>query len=272
MIDEYQIEIAGIPVHCYEAGSGFPILFFHGSGAGVSIMSNFRRVLPLLATHYRVLGADLVGFGKSGLKETRPYFDMDLWVRQVIGLIDHSGADRVALVGHSLSGPIVLKAAARDPRVAAVFTTGTMGTSTDRIRQGPRWRFPDGREAVQAAVERTMYDPAQATPDEVERRLAVLSAPGYAEYFESMFGDDHEQLVEKSALTDDELAAISCPVVLLHGRNDRSFAPEETSLPLGASIADADVVVLARCAHSVAHERPEIFVSTVRATLDGRTH
>ena len=267
MIDEFDIDHNGIRIHCYEAGSGFPILFFHGSGAGVSIPSNFRRVLPDLASDFRVLGQDLVGFGKSGLKPTQPFFDIELWVEQVIGAIDHFGLERAALVGHSLAGPIVLKAASRDQRVAAVFTTGTMGTTSAFVANGPRWRVPESRAAVQSSVERTMYDPSLATDDEVERRLAVLESPGYAEYFATMFAGDADNYVDGSALSDADLARVACPVVLFHGRSDRSFQPNETSIPLGERLPNADVVVLSRCAHSVAHERPEVFTSVVRSVL-----
>lgn len=267
MLTERDILVDGIPVHLYEAGEGFPILFFHGSGAGVGILSNFRNVLPELAAQFRVVGSDLIGFGKSGLKPERPYFDLDLWLRQISAVIDDVGAERVALVGHSLSGSFVLKAAAIDKRVAAVVTTGTMGAASEYIANGPRWKFPAGREAVRAAVERTMFDPALATDDEVERRLSVLERPGYEDYFNEMFGGSPEELIDVTAVTEQELAAITCPVVLMHGRQDRSFTPEETSLRLGSALPDADVVVLNRCAHSVAHERSDMFVAVVTTLL-----
>lgn len=267
MIDEYDIDVDGIPVHCYEAGGGTPLLFLHGSGFGVNILSNFRRAIPVLANDYRVIGADLIGFGQSGRKPDEPYFDMELWIRQALALIEHSGADRVALVGHSLSGPIVLKAAARTERVAAVFTTGTMGTGAAQVRNGPRWRSPDGRDAIRAAVERTMYDPAHASAEEIDRREAKLTEPGYPEYFTKMFDGDPDRYLDGSAVTESEFDAIRCPVVLMHGRQDRSFSPDETSLPLGEALPTADVVVLDRCAHSVAHERTEMFLAAIRATF-----
>ena len=51
----------------------------------------------------------------------------------------------------------------------------------------------------------------------------------------------------------------------MHGKNDESFAPEETSLVLADKLANADVLILAQCAHSVALEHPDKFVAAVRA-------
>ena len=79
---EFDLPFEDTTVHCWEGGSGFPILMLHGSGAGASTPGNYRRVIDPLSQRYRVLAADLVGFGLSGRKRAPPYFDMDMWVRQ----------------------------------------------------------------------------------------------------------------------------------------------------------------------------------------------
>src|SRR5690606_19161652 len=124
---------------------------------------------------YHVLGADLVGFGLSGGKVSEPYFDMEMWVRQALALIGRFGGEKVILVGHSLSGAIMLKAAARSPQVRGVITTGTTGAPLVEGRPGPRWRYPEGRDAVRAAVERTFFDKTLAADEEVDARLEVLT-------------------------------------------------------------------------------------------------
>jgi 2-hydroxymuconate-semialdehyde hydrolase len=226
-------------------------------------------VLVPLSKAFHVYAADLVGFGRSGLKTSLPYFDMEMWVRELRMLLDLTGRGAI-VVGHSLSGPIALKAATVDERIAAVVTTATMGVpprspqDTGRV-SGPAWRFPESRDEVRAAVERTFYDKSLAEESEVDRRLAVLQRPGYREYFEEMFAGPGDQYIAESALTDDELARVGCPVVLMHGVADASWAPEETSLALAARLAMADVHVLAACAHSVAHERPHDFVAAIGA-------
>jgi 2-hydroxymuconate-semialdehyde hydrolase len=267
-LKEHDLSFEDIPVHCWEGGTGQPIVFLHGSGAGAATLSNFRRVLGPLAEDHHVLAADLVGFGQSGLRPARPYFDMDLWVRQLGMLLDHVGRPGAVVVGHSLSGAIALKAAATDPRIGGVVTTGTMGAAPADPRRGPRWRFPESRSEVQSAVERTFYDKSLAEPSEVDRRLTVLQRPGYRAYFEEMFAEPGAYYLRASTVTPDELARIQCPVLFMHGAHDASFAPEDTSLALARQIALADVYLLGWCAHSVAHERPREFIAAVRTLAE----
>lgn len=264
---ELDLPFEGTTIHCWAGGQGMPLVLLHGSGAGCATFSNFKRVVDPLSAKFHVLAADLIGFGKSGRKSTEPYFDMGMWVRQARCLIDFFPDAKVGLVGHSLSGPIVLKAAARNPRVAGVITTGTAGVSNTATSGGPAWRFPETRQEVRAAIERTLYDKSLADDAEVESRLSVLQEPGYREYFTRMFGGDKAALLQASALADDDLSGISCPLTLMHGAQDASFSPEDTSLRIAKKIPHADVIILNRCAHSVALEHPRKFIAAVEMTL-----
>lgn len=265
---ERDLDFEGIQVHCWEGGSGRGVLLAHGSGAGAATLSNYRRVLGRLAKEFHVLAADLVGFGQSGLKPAPPFFDMELWVRQMRWLLGQGLGEGTIVIGHSLSGSIALKAAAADRRIAGVVTTGTMGVAPEGATNGPRWRFPETRAEVRQAVERTFYDTSFAEEDEIERRLAVLSQPGYREYFDAMFAGPPEQYYHASAMTAEELRSIRCPVVLMHGVNDASFTPQQSSLTLAQGIALADVYQLGQCAHSVAHERPRELLAVVHTLAE----
>ena len=62
--------------------AGFPALFIHGSGPGVSAWANWRLVMPALSERLRVIAPDMAGFGFS----ERPAgirYDLDTWVAQV---------------------------------------------------------------------------------------------------------------------------------------------------------------------------------------------
>jgi len=265
--DQFDLAFEDTSLHCFEAGSGRPVILLHGSGAGCATLSNFRRVMVPLASNHRVIAADLVGFGRSGLRKHTPYFDMEMWVRQLRFLLDRVG-DGAICVGHSLSGAIVLKAAVVDPRIAAVVTTGTNGWIPESS-SAPNWRFPESRDQVRAAVERTFYDPRLAEEEEVDRRMEVLRRPGYRAYFEEMFSSPSSRYLAESELTPEELGRIACPVSLLHGLADRSFAPEDTSIPISRHLSFADLHIFAACAHSVAHERASDFLAILSA-LDER--
>jgi 2-hydroxymuconate-semialdehyde hydrolase len=261
---EFDLDFEDTTIHCWEGGSGQPVVLMHGSGAGCGTFSNFGAVLDGLCAHFHVLAADMVGYGLSGRRSAPPYFDVPMWVRQLLAVLDYTGEQQVGLVGHSLAGPLVLKAAATDRRVGAVLATATMGTPMPPRVKGRGWAFPPDPAAIQAHIEGTLYDKSLVPAGEVEARVKVLYAPGYEEYFRSMFGDDPETYYQQSALTTDELDHITCPVLFMHGWNDAFLTPEESSLPLAQSIPQSDVTVLGRCGHSVALEYPGKFLSAAR--------
>ncbi len=56
----------GIQTNYLEDGSGDEtVLLIHGSGPGVTSYANWRLVIPALATKFRVIAPDMVGFGFS---------------------------------------------------------------------------------------------------------------------------------------------------------------------------------------------------------------
>ena len=257
---ELDVPFEDTHLHCWEGGAGFPVLMLHGSGAGASIPGNFRRVLEPMSRRYRVLAADLVGFGLSGRKRAKPYFDIALWLRQARFLVDRLGGGEVGIVGHSLSGALALMLAADDARVTRVLTTGTMGSSFP-CKPGTRlWRYPEGREALRQSIGVTVLDETLIDDAEVDYRLRILTQPGYREYYESMFEADKQHYIDASALTAEQLTRIKAKVLMMHGRQDRSFPPEDTALVLARSLA-ADVWLISGCAHSVALEHPDKFLA-----------
>jgi 2-hydroxymuconate-semialdehyde hydrolase len=266
---EVDVEFEGTTIHCWEGGMGRPLVLMHGSGAGCGTFSNFGAVIDRLCGGFHILATDMVGYGKSGRRPVQPYFDVEMWVRQLQVLIDHLGQAQVGLVGHSLAGALALKLAARDDRVSAVLTTGTMGTAIPPRKAGWAWSFPPDRAAIRAHILGTLYDKSLVPDGEVEERAEVLYAPGYREYFTSMFGADARVSFDESSLTKDELDNITCPVLLMHGRDDTFLSPEESSLPLSACIPQSDAMILGRCGHSVALEYPGKFTTAAEQLFGG---
>ena len=246
-------------------GSGFPLLMLHGSGPGVSAAANFRLVLEDLERSYRVLAIDLIGFGESARKTSKPFFDLDLWLRQARFALDLLGDGPVGIIGHSISAVLALKLAAAVPRVTKVMTTGAMGGKFIANRDLElTWSFQKSREDLRAAMQSLIYDHSLISEGLLDSRMALLSANDYAAYFNEMFAGDKQKYIDACILPDAELRAIKCPVTLMHGRDDKPIPAIENSLKIGALIPNADVVVLGRCGHSPALEHPRKFVDVAR--------
>lgn len=262
---EFDVEVEGIPVHGWEGGSGFPLLLLHGSGPGASTLGNWRLVIGELAARYHVIATDLIGFGLSGRKKQEPFFDPDLWLYQALQMLDRFQADSVGILGHSLSGALALKAAGLDSRIKKVLTTGTMGAAfTVNAATELVWTFPEGRQAIRRVGEAIVYDKSLITDTYIKGRVAVLSAPGYEDYFSRMFAGDKQRYADAVLLSDEELARVRCDVALIHGRDDVAF-PSSVSQAIAGKLLQADVHLLAHCSHSPALEHPEKLISIARS-------
>lgn len=263
-MEEAQFEFEGLPVTYYHLGRGQPLLLIHGSGPGASSIGNWRKVLEPLAQNFEVYAMDLVGFGKSPRKAVPPYFDYALWARQAAAMLARMPGNEVGVLGHSISGSLALTLAAGEPRVAAVMTTGTMGAPfvpTETTRRC--WTCPTDRAELVAALSGLIHDTSVIDGAYLAAREPVVFAPGYADYFNSMFAGDPAQYVNAAVLAPEILAKITCPVLLLHGREDTAFPPS-SSIEIAAKLKHADLVLLTDCSHSVAFERTEIFLSLAR--------
>jgi pimeloyl-ACP methyl ester carboxylesterase len=94
-----------------EAGVGSPVLALHGLGG---TMGSFLPTVTALADQFRVLAADLPGFGDSD-KPIGARYDAPFFANAAIDLLDALELDRVDLIGNSLGGRIALEAALRQP-------------------------------------------------------------------------------------------------------------------------------------------------------------
>ena len=263
MIEE-RFDFEGAEIVCHRTGAGAPLLMLHGSGPGASSLGNWRTVLPTLAESFEVFALDLIGFGKSGRKPAEPYFDYDMWVRQAQAMLARIPGARIGVIGHSLSGSIALKLASLERRVAAVMTTGTMGVRFVPVEQTHRvWKCPRNRDDLVAALSGIIHDTSLIDDAYVAAREPVVFAPGYADYFDAMFRGDHQQYIDAACLSAETLGRVSCPVLLVHGREDHAF-PASNSIKLSECLPQADVLLLGQCSHSVAFERPHAFLASAK--------
>ena len=88
-----------------EAGSGPPIVALHGLGA---TKGSFLPTVAALSSCYRVIAADLPGFGDSD-KPIGASYDPRFFARAVIDLLDALELDRAHLIGNSLGGRVALE-------------------------------------------------------------------------------------------------------------------------------------------------------------------
>lgn len=85
---------------------GLPIILIHGMALDQTMWN--PQIIQLLKDHYRVVTYDIRGHGLS--KVGYGQYTYKMFVKDLIGLMDHQGIDQAVLCGLSMGGAIALRA------------------------------------------------------------------------------------------------------------------------------------------------------------------
>ncbi len=262
------IEAFGLQTQYHSTGEGPPVVLLHGSGPGVSAWTNWRRVMPALSDRFDVIAPDMAGFGYTERNPDLTY-DIKLWVKHLIGLLDALDIPKAHLVGNSFGGSLSLAAALRHPeRFSKIVLMGTpcgKFNMTPGLRAG--WDYQPSLENMRAVLSLFPADPAFVTDDLVQERYEASLIPGAQEGLRKLLAkpsDDGE--TELSGMPEAAVTAIRQPTLILHGREDRVI-PVEMGLKLGRAIPDAQFHMFGGCGHWVQAERFDDFVALTRRHL-----
>ena len=100
-------EIDGVRLHYLDEGSGPPILMVHGQPTWSYLYR--KMVPPLVATGYRCVAPDLMGFGLSDKPTHESQYSLRRHVELVTGLVKRLGLENITVVGQDWGGPIGLR-------------------------------------------------------------------------------------------------------------------------------------------------------------------
>ncbi|HEY1353370.1 MAG TPA: alpha/beta fold hydrolase [Ktedonobacteraceae bacterium] len=241
----YQTQHTRLYYDLFPSESARTLLLVHGF-AGTPT-SDFADQLPAFRLHYRVLAPHLHGYGRSTPRQsyTLTYYRQD--VADLVSLLDHLGETRVYVVGFSDGAIVSLLLAALYPtRVRALAALGAQPTiDTDNTAAIRHW-----------LLERPLSEDWQ-------RQLAELHGAPYWRSLPALYVQAQEALVAAGGvlITDEELAAITCPTLIMHGTRDR-IVPVTYAHLLHQKIAGARLHLFA--AGHPAHLRyPEAYTALV---------
>ncbi|MCW2760860.1 MAG: 2-hydroxy-6-oxo-2,4-heptadienoate hydrolase [Marmoricola sp.] len=249
--------------HYLESGvsDGPPVLLIHGSGPGVSGRANWQGLMRSpLADGRRLLAPDVVGFGETRAADGVE-LDHDTRVRHLLGFLDALGLDQVDVVGNSMGGALALALAHRHPeRIRRMVLMGAVGIDfpitegLDRV-----WGYTPSHDNMAALMRLFAYDQGLVTDELIELRFRATEVGDVQERYATAFAAPRQRHIKAMALTEDELASIQTPTLLIHGRDDQIIPLEATSQRLLHILPSADLVVFHRCGHWTQIERAEDF-------------
>ena len=267
------VDAGGLRTHVAEAGEGEPIVMLHGWPQHWYL---WRRVIPLLAPHARVICPDLRGFGWTDVPTTG--YSAHTMAGDVLALVDALGLQRVGLVGHDWGGWIgFLLCLDRPERITRFVALGVV----------PPWPSRDARTLLH--IWRIGYQIPLSLPyvgrAAVDRGLARLTlrrgGPFREEELEAfgrrLRGDRAratESLYRNFLLRDAPAVAagryagrpLEVPTLLVVGQHD-PVVPVRLVHDQAARVDLLDVEIVAGAAHFIVDESPELVSDRVLRLL-----
>lgn len=234
------VDAGGLRTHVALAGDpgAPPLVLLHG---WPEHWYSWRKLIPSLAEHYRVIAPDLRGLGWTDAP--RDGYGKEQLARDVLALLDALGLERVRLVGHDWGGLVAWLTACRHPeRVERLMLLNTghgwASVSPAATRAvggfwyqpliGAPWLGPRlvRSDRVRAVLER-WFDPGGQAWDAEAREAfsAPLREPARALATQRIYGTWSYR--ELPRLLGGRYAGLRLrvPTLFLHGDRDRAIRP-----------------------------------------------
>ena len=243
------IQTGNYNTNYHDQGEGEVIIFIHGSGPGVSAYANWRLCMPELAKKFRIIAPDMVGFGYTDRPEDITY-SMELWVQQIIDLMDALKLEKVNLVGNSFGGALALCLIIKYPqRFNRVVLMGSVGLSFDlTFGLDKAWGYTPSLENMKELLDIFAYNRELVTDDLARMRYEASIRPGFQESFSSMFPAPRQDGIDLMQSDENEIKKIDKEVLIIHGREDKVI-PLDNSIRLNRLIKKSQLHVFGECGH-----------------------
>jgi pimeloyl-ACP methyl ester carboxylesterase len=198
-------DVNGLHLYYETYGSGAPLVLLHGGMLTIDL--NFASLIPALAQTHTVIGVEMQGHGRTAnIDREITYANL---ATDIVALLDHLKIERAAVLGHSMGGGVALEMAVNHAdRVSAIVP---ISASVSKDGMHPDLLDPSTFEtssimptAQDFADFKGAYERLSPHPEQFDAFLMSLS------------GMD----ADFAGWTDEQLAGISCPVLIVQGDND----------------------------------------------------
>jgi haloalkane dehalogenase len=174
--EPHYAEIDGMRMHYLDEGQGDPILLLHGEPDWSYL---YRKMIPPLATAFRVVAPDYFGFGRSDKPTDIAWYTFDRHTASIGALVEQLDLRGITIVVQDWGGPIGLRVATEMPDRFArlvVLNTGLMSPGEDWPSEGfMNWRNFAERVGLDMPVGRIMQGSCATELDAAT--LAAYEAP-----------------------------------------------------------------------------------------------
>ena len=249
--------IDGAEIYYIDTGDrpGPAIVMIHGFPFSHAMWS---PQIEFLKNHFRVIAYDVRGHGKSDVGDGQ--YSIELFVDDLIALLDHQRLEKVVLCGLSMGGYIALRAIERNPeRIGALIlcdTTSNADSNETKIKRTASIKTvkssgvaPYAQEFLKAVLTPTTVQNKVDLARFVLRMIEANSSVGICGTLLALAGRTE---------TTASLPRIHVPTLILVGEQDK-ITPPELSEQMHALIPNAQLQIVPNSAHLGNLEEAEEF-------------
>jgi pimeloyl-ACP methyl ester carboxylesterase len=253
------VDVNGLHMYYESHGEGgVPLVVLHGAFS--SIHNSFGMLIPALSEKRRIIGFDLQGHGRTADID-RPMTVMNM-AEDVVAALDVLGIDQIDLWGYSNGAGVALHVITKHPERVRKLIFQSASYRLDGIHPG----LMDNVGSMQPSM---MYE-----------------TPWYKEYqelnpkpdFDALFWKKTEADKQIKDFTDEEIAAIKQPVLIIAGDSDLPTIEHLARLfrlvgggvfgDTPAGLPRSQLAILPGTSHITSVYRPDLLLPIIPAFLD----
>jgi len=270
-------QLGDVRLHYVVGGSGDIVVLLHGWS---QTWYEWRRIMPALADRFTVVAPDMRGLGDSS--SPGHGFDKKTVAGDVRELVQRLEVGPVAVVGHDHGASVAYAYAAQWPgevrclalvEMALIGAGGEAGMDNSAFRGLWHLSFQGAGPIAEALVrgrermylswfyKHFLYDPSAISEADVDVYAAAYAAPG-------KLGFGYYTAFEQDAADTRELAKrkLTIPVLAVGGDACLGSIVAATARVVASDVHE---VVLQRCGHFPAEERPRELLDVLLPFLEG---
>jgi 2-hydroxy-6-oxo-6-(2'-carboxyphenyl)-hexa-2,4-dienoate hydrolase len=261
-IVEKDATVLGFKLHYREAGRGAPVVLLHGLGGDGS---RWAPNIGPLATDFRVIALDEIGFGQSD--KPLANYHVGMLSEFLVDFLKTIGVPKASLVGNSMGGFVAAYTAVHYPnsvdRLVLVDGAGYKGDAPTRDPHTRQITNGVTREETREWLGLMFHDHALITGAMVDENLTMRLRSAFA------ISKMQDSLANGlGGIVEDEIRSIKAQTLILWGKYDQALGPpERTGERLHRDISGSRLVVIDNAGHLPQLERPEEFNHIVRQFL-----
>lgn len=261
------IVIEGQRVHVRVAGEGPPLVLLHGFMAS---HYSFRRLVPELSRHFRVISMDLNGFGLTERPTSPEAFRIENQADLVATILGKIGAVPAIILGHSYGAAVASVIARRHPDAVRGLVLVSPASRFDKlpwylqVRLGKEIFYLHCRrllsrpEHYRSLSGRAFHVRGAHSEEDAEMYRGHLLIDGLRStlfgFLEMLSGDGFKRI---------PFEEIHHPALVIAGDRD-TIIPLEQCQEIASQLPAGRLEILEGCGHSAPEELPEKVIAAIR--------